>query len=92
MLLNLFGSLTDFCSDLYTAQNQFGQLTFSWLASENTNSFMGNVGPLIHGLSAYKGPAPGDYLGYVAFGSETFWAPQNATFYVPRLMMNLQTL
>lgn len=77
-------------SDLYTGANQFGQETFTWLASAPTPQFKGDIGPLLQGLGGNKGPKPTDYLGYVAFGSETFYAMQNVTFYVPKLDLEVK--
>lgn len=71
--------------NLYAEPNQFGQDTFTWLAAGTTTEFKGDIAPFLEGLSAFKGPGPDDYLGYVAFGTETFWAAQNATFWNPKL-------
>lgn len=71
--------------NLYSEANQFGQLTFTWLAATTTTEFKGDIAPFLDGLNQYKGPGPDDYLGYVSFGSEAFWAQQNATFYNPKL-------
>lgn len=78
-----------FQSDLYTGANSFGQEVLTWLASDNTTTFNGDVGPLIQDLEAYSGPKSTDYLGYVAFGTETLYSDSNATLYVPKLKMDV---
>lgn len=76
-------------SDLYTGANQFGQQVLTWLANDNVTEFTGNVGPLVRDLEQYTGPKDSDYLGYVAFGTETLYADTNATFYVPTLEIDV---
>ena len=84
--------LTASSSSLYSGANQFGQMTFTWLATGgHATEFKGDIAPLLDGLTAYQGPTTAHYLGYVAFGSETFYANQNATFYVPKLMIDIET-
>lgn len=61
----------------------------TWLASENVTEFSGDIGPLVTDLESYTGPKSSDYLGYVAFGTETLYADQNATFYVPTLKIDV---
>ena len=76
-------------SNLYYAANSFGQMTYTWLAAQNTTDFTGDIGPLLQDLSNDSGPTSTDYLGYVAFGSETLYSDRNVTFYVPKLEMDV---
>lgn len=77
-------------SNLYSEDNSLGQHTFTWLADQNTTDFTGDIAPLLQGLSGeVDGPTGNDYLGYVAFGSETLHSDRNATFYVPRLELDI---
>jgi len=62
----------------------------TWIADSNTTEFNGDVSPLLFQLADNGGPGPDDNLGYVAFGSETWYSFENVTFYVPRLVMNPQ--
>jgi hypothetical protein len=60
----------------------------TWLAEGNPTDFVGDVSMLVTGLSqvaGLPGPSADHYLGYVAFGSETFYSSTNVTFAVPRL-------
>ena len=77
-------------SNLYSRPNSFGQLAFTWLADQNVTDFTGDIAPLVQGLATYGGPLDTDYMGYVAFGSETFHADRNATFSVPKLEMDVR--
>ena len=87
-----YSPLTALFSHLYSEDNSKGQHTFTWLAAENTTVFTGDIAPLLKGLSGQtNGPTGSDYLGYAAFGSETFSATNNATFYVPKLEMDIIT-
>lgn len=80
-----------YCSDLFTGANAFGQQVLTWLASDNTTDFSGDVGPLVKDLELYTGPKSTDYLGYVAFGTETLYSDANATLYVPTLKLDVLT-
>jgi len=67
------------------------QTVFTWLAPEPATKFTGDIQPLLEGLTAFNGPKASDYIGYIAFGSETFYQPnQNATLYVPKLEIKLE--
>lgn len=76
-------------SDLYTGANDYGQTVLTWLSDGNTTAFSGNIGPLVQDLDTYAGPSGTDYLGYVAFGTETLYADMNATLYVPTLKLDV---
>jgi hypothetical protein len=61
---------------------------FTWLATGNPTVFTGDVAPLIVGIQTVapnQGPSNNAYLGYTAFGSETFYSGGNVTFAVPHL-------
>jgi len=76
---------------LYYGLNGINQKVFTWVAAQNTTSFVGDIGPLLDGLKAQSGPQPNDYLGYVSFGSEALYAPTNMTFSVNELAMSLNS-
>jgi hypothetical protein len=62
---------------------------FTWIAEKNMTRFVGDISKLIDTLSTHTGPQSNEYLGYVAFGSETLWAPKNMTFSVPELSFDI---
>jgi len=71
---------------LYNGVNSAGQQVFTWVASQNTTQFNGDVSPLIKQLSTITGgPTDQTYLGYYAFGSEVFYATGNMTLSVPKM-------
>jgi hypothetical protein len=78
-------------SELYAAQNTQGQYVFTWYATNNTATFTGDITPFFSALSTYKGaPTSDSYLGYVAFGSEIFYATGgNMTFSVPKMSLSI---
>jgi len=66
----------------------------TWLASEPTEKFNGDIMPLMDKLvsMAQEGfPKETDYLGYMSLGSETLSATDPVTFSVPRLSIDVQT-
>ncbi|KIW03385.1 uncharacterized protein PV09_05592 [Verruconis gallopava] len=75
--------------NLYTGTNGNGQHVWTWVATTTTNRFVGDISPLITELSAQSGPTGTDYLGYIGFGSEAYWSPQNVTFSVPELYIDV---
>jgi len=76
--------------DLYSGTNGINQQVHTWVADKNATRFNGNIAPLITRLSANGGPKATDHLGYVAFGSEALYSPQNMTFYVPKLQLEVE--
>jgi hypothetical protein len=74
-------------SNLYYGVNGISQKVFTWVAAQNTTRFVGDIGPLLDNLASVQGPQTNEYLGYVAFGSETLYAPTNMTFSVNELSM-----
>ncbi|EED13686.1 conserved hypothetical protein [Talaromyces stipitatus ATCC 10500] len=70
------------------------QNVFTWVASENIESFYGDISPLITELTSKTGteyPKESDYMGSFGFGTEAYSANQFVTFHVPRLEVNIQT-
>jgi len=64
------------------------------VASETTEVFTGDIGPLLTGLSAIKGvtfPNATLYLGHLGMGSEAFSATDNVTFSMPVLSIGIVT-
>jgi hypothetical protein len=74
-------------SNLYYGVNGISQKVFTWVAAQNTTRFVGDIGPLLDNLGSIQGPQTNEYLGYVAFGSETLYAPRNMTFSVNELSL-----
>jgi hypothetical protein len=77
-------------SDLYTGKNGKGQNVWTWVAATTTNRFVGDIRPILTELAGQNGPTGSDYLGYVSFGSEAYYSPQNVTFSVPELSIDIQ--
>lgn len=81
-------------SKLYSGTNGVQQSVFTWLASETTEVFAGDIAPLISKLSslpAVKFPASTLFLGHFGMGSEAFSANVNVTFSMPRLSIDIGT-
>ena len=67
---------------------------YTWVASEDTEQFTGDISPLITALTSKTGtryPTTSDFMGVFGFGSEAYYADQNVTFYVPKLEVDIQT-
>ncbi|QDS67696.1 hypothetical protein FKW77_005447 [Venturia effusa] len=77
--------------NLYYGLNGLQQKVFTWLATQNTTRFVGDIGPLLNNLATSQGPQKSEYLGYVAFGTEALYAPTNMTFTVNELSMTLNS-
>jgi hypothetical protein len=80
-------------SNLYSGSNSLQQNVLTWLASETTEKFSGDIAPLITRLSSMNTagfPTVSDYLGHISLGSEAFSANTNVTFYVPVLSIDVQ--
>lgn len=78
----------------HTASQSVLQHVYTWVASEDTTSFTGDISPLITALTSKTGaryPSTSDYMGVFGFGSEAYYADQNVTFYVPKLEVDIQT-
>lgn len=78
----------------HTVSHDVLQHVYTWVASEDTASFTGDIAPLITALTGKTGaryPSTSDYLGIFGFGSEAYYSDQNVTFYVPKLQVDIQT-
>lgn len=76
--------------NLYYGVNGLGQTVLTWSAATPLTDFTGDISVLVkQDLSSFGGPTPNDYLGYVAFGSETLSASSNVTLSVPKLSMQV---
>lgn len=104
----LYGFLCFLCIEVYSSANVYSDLyygnhtasddvlqhVYTWVASEDTASFTGDIAPLIAALTSKTGtsyPTTSDYMGVFGFGSEAYSANQNVTFYVPKLQVDIQT-
>lgn len=84
-----------FSSSLYTGENQLGQYVLTWIASDTTEKFTGDLSPLINGVvdlqvTNAKTPSDSDYLGYMSMGSEAYSSDREVTFHVPELAVDIQ--
>ncbi|EFX01637.1 xyloglucan-specific endoglucanase [Grosmannia clavigera kw1407] len=84
--------------ELYAGSNSLSQRVLTWVAAETTETFTGDLLPLVTSLftlsttSADDNPSETDYLGYFAFGSETYNSPTEfGTFSVPSMSVNVTT-
>jgi Glycosyl hydrolase family 12. len=65
----------------------------TWVASEITGRFTGDIYPLITDLYNLSGdiyPSSTDYLGILSFGTETYSAARNVTFWASTLSIDIQ--
>ncbi|ERS99624.1 uncharacterized protein SPSK_09381 [Sporothrix schenckii 1099-18] len=79
---------------LYYGTNSLKQNVLTWLASETTDKFNGDLLPLFTKLFSLKNanfPSASDYLGYFAFGSEAYYSTDYVTFSVPKLSIDVTT-
>jgi hypothetical protein len=77
-------------SNLYSGTNGNGQHVWTWVATTTTNRFVGDISPMLTELSAQNGPTEDDYLGYIGFGTEAYSSPQNVTFSVTELSIEVK--
>ncbi|KAJ5267194.1 hypothetical protein N7478_010002 [Penicillium angulare] len=66
--------------------------TLTWVATENTASFNGDLYPLIKDLYSMSGshyPNDTDYMGIFQFGSEAYSSDSNVTFAVSELSIDI---
>lgn len=78
---------------LYFGVNQQNQTVSSWLASDPVTHFNGDLAPFLMRLTTSntsQHPVMTDYLGYVAFGTETFSCNETTTFYVPHFSVDVE--
>lgn len=79
---------------MYFGQNGLGQYVLTWVAAQPVEKFVGDIAPLlttIPSLGRADYPAAGDYLGYMGLGSEALWTPQQVTFDVSHLSMDVRS-
>ena len=91
-----FSLIRSFCitvlihnSNLYTGSNGAGTKVWTWVASQVTNRFVGDILPLINALETADGPTGTDYLSYFGFGSEAYNSPVNVTFACSELYIDV---
>ncbi|KAJ5759202.1 hypothetical protein N7520_006358 [Penicillium odoratum] len=79
--------------ELYSGTNSNNQNVLTWIASEVTEEFEGDIYPLITDLYTLSGinyPSKADYMGILQFGTETFSANSNVTFGVSALSIDIK--
>ncbi|KAJ5669495.1 hypothetical protein N7462_010565 [Penicillium macrosclerotiorum] len=79
--------------NLYTGTNSDEQNVLSWVAETTTQTFSGDLYPLITDLYTLSGdvyPSSSDYMGVFQFGTEAFSSTKNVTFWVPKLAIDIQ--
>ena len=79
--------------NLYFGQNGQKQYVLTWSATTTVEKFIGDIAPLVTrvgqlGLPNF--PSSADYLGYMGLGSEALWTPQDITFDVSYLSMDIK--
>lgn len=79
--------------ELYFGENSLSQYVLTWSATEPVENFVGDIAPLVTttgslGLADF--PSSINYLGYMGLGSETLWSPQEVTFDVSYLSMDVK--
>lgn len=65
----------------------------TWVASETTDTFTGDIYPLIADLYSLAGPlypSSSDYMGVFQFGTEAYSSSTNVTFWCPELYIDIQ--
>lgn len=80
--------------NMYFGQNGLGQYVLTWVAAQAVEKFIGDISPLlttIPSLGQTEYPAASDYLGYMGLGSEALWTPQQVTFDVSHLTMDVRS-
>ncbi|KAL7915450.1 glycoside hydrolase family 12 protein [Trichoderma velutinum] len=81
--------------NLYAGVNQQKQNVLTWYTKTPVEKFNGDISPLINSLfkltaAAVDLPKSGDYLGYLALGSEAFYVDKTVTLYVPKLSIDIE--
>ncbi|KAJ5923501.1 hypothetical protein N7454_008746 [Penicillium verhagenii] len=79
---------------LYSGTNSNKQNVLTWIASETTEEFEGDIYPLITDLYSLSGstyPSKADYMGIFQFGTEAFSAASNVTFGVTELSIDIKS-
>ena len=79
--------------NLYFGQNSLQQYVLTWMATTSVENFIGDIQPLltkVGQLGIANAPKPEHYLGYMGLGSEALWTPQDVTFDVNYLSMDIK--
>ncbi|KAL2064672.1 hypothetical protein VTL71DRAFT_3810 [Oculimacula yallundae] len=79
--------------NLFVGQNSNQQEVFTWLASEQIESFKGDITPLLTQITTMNNasfPTGSTYLGHLSLGSEAFSANTSVMFTVPTLSIDIQ--
>lgn len=79
--------------ELYFGQNSLQQYVLTWSATQPVEKFVGDIAPLvttIGSLGLANFPTSDNYLGYMGLGSEALWTPQDVTFDVSYLSMDVK--
>lgn len=80
--------------NLYFGQNSQKQYVLTWSATVAVERFIGDIAPLVTRvgqLGLPNSPSSDNYLGYMGLGSEALWTPQDVTFDVSYLSMDVKT-
>lgn len=83
-----------FISTLYEGKNDNGQYVLSWLPETITETFSGDIYPLITDLYNLEGssyPAKDDYLGSLSFGTEAYSVDKNVTFWAEQYKIDIKS-
>lgn len=70
------------------------QNVLTWVATEATEKFNGDLYPLITDLYTLKGslyPSKDDYMGVFQFGTEAFSSKNNVTFWAPTFALDIKS-
>jgi len=77
---------------LYTGKNSVLQNVLTWSAEATTETFYGDIAPLLTKLDTIPTAnftGAGLYMGHLAMGSEAFSATKNVTFSMPLLSIDI---
>lgn len=78
---------------LYSDKNEKGQQVLTWLATDITDSFHGDIWPLVDYLLTTDNstfPTKDYYLGYLSWGSEAYYSATNVTLNVRQLSIEVE--
>lgn len=78
--------------NLYAGVNGQNQYVLTWSATTTVENFVGDIQPLVArvgSLGLPNFPSSNTYLGYMGLGSEALWTPQEVTFDVSYLSMDV---
>ncbi|KAJ5897348.1 hypothetical protein N7504_007636 [Penicillium tannophilum] len=79
--------------DLWSGTNDVEQYVLTWVATNVTDTFTGDIYPLITDLYELSGdnyPSSTDYMGIFSYGSEVFSSDKKVTFWSPKLSIDIQ--